>query len=203
MRSELWSVQPDEQTRYLNFAGGSQFFRAVSLAMDYSTDPFVSEKSAQWLINAKGMIQEVQSVHARAGGDLKARDDWAEEALVTLQSIQNRLPTDGVYIDILRYLDTDFTQQTRPSPRYAAWIVPKTGSVTQVDLGDALSIDRTILKLRKALGSMTAEDRPTDAVGFQELSPHLEQLSSLLWHPIEQRSVMHPLSLFRPTKARG
>ena len=188
LRKELWEIPAEKQAEYLSYAGGHEFFASVSLADDFKDDDVMTEKSIEWMINAKGIVQETQVAQA-VGLSAAGRDAFAKRPWVELDQIQAALPDDGVYVDIVRYLYTDYRKGTnqRPRSKYIAWIATKTGSPKLVDLGNARQVDQAVIRLRSALVDSVSQIKEMgELASFQATKPMLENATRVIWEPIRK-----------------
>lgn len=190
LRGDLWGMNAQEQREYLAQADGYTFYSSVALAIDFSHLPEVLAKSAEWLVNGKGLVEEAQSVQGGATLDLAKREAWAGRPWVALSDIKNALSDDEVLVDILSYLDFEFDAGATPSAteqRYAAWILTKNEDVRLIDLGRAEAIDQAVLDLRHAMdASVTQIQQFGDEVAYKNLQPSVIAASRLVWHPIRE-----------------
>ncbi|TWU01830.1 CHAT domain-containing protein [Neorhodopirellula pilleata] len=190
LRKELWGMNAQEQREYLAQTDRYTFYSSISLAIDFATLPDVLAMSAEWLINGKGLVEEAQSVQGGASLDLAKREAWAAQPWIDLNDIRDAIPDNGVYVDILSYLDFEFDETATPSAteqRYAAWIVTKTGDVRFIDLGPADAIDQAVVDVRRAMdASVQHIPELGDQAAYEKLKPALIAASRLIWHPIRE-----------------
>ncbi len=203
LRKELWEIPTEKQSDYLSYAGGHEFFASISLADDFKDDDVAAQRSIEWIINAKGIVQEVQVAQA-VGLQAERREAFANRPWVELVQIQDALPPDGIYVDILRYLYTDFREAAdqRPQSRYIAWIVGKTGPPRIVDLGSARSLDRTIMRLRTTLYESVAEvEKIGERESYQILKPAIEKATKVIWEPLRENFGNAKVVIISPDQA--
>ncbi len=223
---------------------------ALSLGYCYSRNAHLAQRSASWLLNAKGLAQQTlaagplttrdsreprlrqqieqlldlrrQLAHltltpARPGQEetrrqrLEVLTSQEQELATRLQQqgaavevadpwvhldlLRGALPEGAAFIDIARFSVYDFQatgkQKRWQSARYVAWVTPRQGAVSVVDLGEAAKIDAAVAVARQALedaplllkgarGEVAAEQHTRQALGalaalvLQPLQRHLE-----------------------------
>ena len=135
----------------------------------------------------------------RSSTAAKLANPWVE-----LADVRARISADGVLIDIARFRIDQFDPRTNlyvyAPARYVAWVIPATGNVRIVDLGDAAKIDKAIQAARQtlehAVDRLEKRDKEktleTDAVEklgavakliFEPLKPHLGTATKLVLSP--------------------
>ncbi|MCM2373476.1 CHAT domain-containing protein [Aporhodopirellula aestuarii] len=205
IRKELWGMNALEQREHLAQADSYTFFSSISLAVDFAHVPQVSDMSAEWLINGKGLVEEAQSVQGGATLDLKKREAWASQPWVTCDDIRGTLSDNEVFVDVLSYLDFEFDADATPSStgqRYAAWILTNTGNARFIDLGPAEPIDNAVKDLTHGIGESVAQIRQHgEQTAYQQLIPQLTAASRLIWHPILKACDRKPDVLISPDQS--
>lgn len=188
LRRDLWSVPAERQADYLSFHGGTQFFRSLSLAIDFEANPEIRKTSLEWLINAKGLIRETRAMQAGAVTDLEKRTQFVERPFVSFDEVRQALPEDGVYVDIIRYQDFDFRKPAaEPVEKYAAWIAGKTGDVEIIELGEVKAIDQMVISLKARLLETAPKAIRNEIGAWEDVQPELEKVSRQLWEPLRSR----------------
>ena len=115
-------------------------------------------------------------IEAAARAGVKVNRELVEA--VHIEAVQSKLKSNEVLIEIVRYARVAWNQtkgKYRKSPRYAAFVFGRTGSVSWHDLGDAEGLDRLALALRSSLERRAALDIRQSSL----------ELGKLLWKPIE------------------
>ncbi|MGB7347300.1 MAG: CHAT domain-containing tetratricopeptide repeat protein [Pirellulaceae bacterium] len=189
LRNELWGISPEKQADYLSYVAGTDFFDAISLALDMKDQPVAAHLSMEWLINGKGLVNELQATQA-GGNSLQRRDLFANVPFVSLHELQQNLADNTAYVDILRYLDSDLSSDRHGSEkrtaRYAAWVVHKTGAPKIVDLGLALFIDDAVVGTRRRINEASfVISEVGEAAAYRSMEPSLLRTSQRIWEPIK------------------
>ena len=70
---------------------------------------------------------------------------------ITLESIQSTVPENAALVEFALYQPTDPRSANQPPPRYAVYLITRSGSPQWADLGEAAPIDRAIEAWRQAL----------------------------------------------------
>ena len=89
---------------------------------------------------------------------------------VTIESVQQALPTDGALVEYVTYLP-DIVDVPHGKLRYAAYVLLSSGAPRAVDLGDAGTIDELVQKLRR----MLADPRSLPDAVARELDQRIMQ----------------------------
>ena len=182
LRRDLWNIAPLKQNEFLSNKAGWDFFNAIVFAIDNKESQEVCQKSIQWLINGKGIVQETQAMQAGAVNDLSKRETFVNRPYVKLTEITKVLPENGVYVDIIRYIE-----ENEADEKYAAWILDKKGKTTIVQLGILDEIDESVIALKKAILD-TAKKANTDEMGaFNAVQPLLKDATEKIWEPIRSK----------------
>ncbi len=112
----------------------------------------------------------------------------------SLADLQQSIPDNAVFVDILRFVPTKFDNATRavvvaPS-HYVAWIVSsqKHQTVRVVDLGEAEAIDAQVLEIRHRFQE-TSDRKEIDRLGGEDavatkLNLQLRELANQIYAPI-------------------
>jgi CHAT domain-containing protein/tetratricopeptide (TPR) repeat protein len=119
---------------------------------------------------------------------------WTE-----LKQVQAALPAGSVFIDFARFRAYNPTERKEQPAHYVAWITPKDGPTRLVDLGDAKTIDATVVQVSKALenagktlkteGEIKAEKAVREPLArlakliLEPLRPHLDKASRWVISP--------------------
>ncbi len=126
---------------------------------------------------------------AERGLALAAQGATAEKP-VTLDELRARLPDGGALVEFTAYRPTDPRKAGKDQAaarRYVAFVLPKSGPVAAIPLGDVAEIDGRIATLRKALqtprGNFEAPARGLHDVLVAALGPHLGGAKHLVIAP--------------------
>ena len=165
-------------------------FSSLSLAARENVPQNVLQSTAEWLANGKG-IAETALAAARLRPELRTESlPW-----VALDEVRDGIPADGIFVDIARQDLINFEggsyEQQVLDPHYVAWIVPKVGDVSRVDLGDAAEIDKTVDEIRKSVQDAGSSDgailNQGEIEATAELNKQMASLNDLLWAKIQTR----------------
>ena len=189
---ELPAINSNEQGRFLISKYNPAMFVSLSLGFQFPENPTVIDATAEWSGNSKGIAAEALAV-ARQSKQLKKKQPklrW-----VTLDEIRNQIADDGVWIDITRHDFIDFKgknyKQRLQDPQYVAWIVPKEGKVSRVELGNAAEIDKVVDALRDVIKSATGEKGTLQKLGevdaTREAKEALAAVADRVWKPLEAK----------------
>lgn len=112
------------------------------------------------------------------------------ERPVALDDLRARLPDGGVLVEFAAYRPTDprkVGKDQTAARRYVAFVLPKSGPVAAVPLGEVAEIDGRVATLRKALqtprGGFDAPARGLHEALFAALAPHLGDARHLVVAP--------------------
>ncbi len=115
---------------------------------------------------------------------------------VSLADLQQSIPNNAVFVDILRFVPTKFDSTTKElvvlPPHYVAWIVGGQNSKTVgvVDLGEAEAIDARILNIRRWFQTTTDRDEILrlggEDVVATRLNLKLRELARKIYAPLAQ-----------------
>jgi tetratricopeptide (TPR) repeat protein len=113
----------------------------------------------------------------------------ANAAWVELADVRKALAPSAVLVEIARFdrkkLDWKPGDKFSLGPRYAAWVIPPTGAVRVIDLGEAGPIDAAVKAARTELEAsartIRAEGEPAAEA---RLRKPLERLAKLVLHPL-------------------
>ena len=190
----LWKDLPRLDTGAQQKLMGRTFqwtlFSSLSLAARETVPQNVLQSTAEWLANGKG-IAETALAAARLKPELRPESlSW-----VSLDEVRDGIPEDGVFVDIVRQDLINFEggsyEQQVLDPHYVAWIVPKMGDVSRVDLGDATEIDRTVDEIRKSVQDAGSSDgailNQGEIEATAELNKQMASLNDLLWTKIQSQ----------------
>ncbi len=113
---------------------------------------------------------------------------------ISLAELQQSIPGNAVFVDILRFVPTKFDSKTKQvavsPPHYVAWIVSGQNAkdVDVVDLGEAEAIDARILKIRRWFQVTMDRDEILRLGGedlvAKKLNLKLRDLANLIYAPI-------------------
>ncbi len=121
----------------------------------------------------------------------------ARFAPVTLEAVQNAIPSDAALLEYTVYRPLDPTiEQPRP-PRYAVYVLKADGTLHWADLGEAAPIDRAIQQFRRALSTPTRQATAVRRTGARlaaqviaPIAPALTGIRHLLLSPDSQLNLI-------------
>ena len=129
-------------------------------------------------------------IDAAERGLALAAQGATQEKPVTLDELRARLPDGGALVEFTAYRPTDprkAGKDQEAARRYVAFVLPKSGPVAVVPLGDVAEIDGRVATLRKALqtprGNFDAPARGLHDVLVAALGPHLGGAKHLVIAP--------------------
>ena len=162
-------------------------FSSLSLAAREGVKQNVLQSTAEWLANGKGIAES-----ALAAARLKPKLQPKSLPWVSLEKVRDGIPADGIFIDMVRQDLINFEggsyEQLVLDPHYIAWIVPKKGDVSRVDLGDAAEIDKTVDQIRKSIQDAGSSDgailNQGEIEATAELNKQMADLNDVLWSKI-------------------
>ncbi|MBE9099864.1 tetratricopeptide repeat protein [filamentous cyanobacterium LEGE 07170] len=109
---------------------------------------------------------------------------------VTLEAVQQQIPADGALVELVRYRPVDAAaprQERLGAPRYAAYMLFRSGTLRSVDLGDAEALDLQLFAFRDALRTPSSPIQPLarelDAQLMQPIRALLGNATHLLISP--------------------
>jgi len=197
---ELPALKPVEQGRFMIVNYNPAIFSALSLGFQFPENAQVVNATAEWSANAKGIATEALAVARKAKRDRLNRKGAivsSSEKLrwVTLDEIRETITDDGVWIDITRQDFIDFkgksNQQRLQDPQYVAWIVPKKGEISRIELGDAAEIDKLVDALRKVINGAAGVGGKLRNLGeleaTEEAKKTLAAVGDRIWNPIQAK----------------
>lgn len=127
---------------------------------------------------------------AERGLALAAQGAAAANKPVVLDELRARLPDGGALVEFAAYRPTDprkAGKDQEAARRYVAFVLPKSGPVAAVPLGDVAEIDGRVATLRKALqtprGNFDAPARGLHGALVAALEPHLGGAKHLVIAP--------------------
>ena len=182
---------------------------ALCLGPARATDPSVTTRTAEWLLNGKAVAHDALAAAARGAADrspvrptLNLRRQAAGIAItppsagrkrpadpwVSLASVQAALPDGAVLIDIVR-LDQHRISLGKPTERqparYVAWVTGKTTATKVIDLGPAAEIDAAVAAARKAMADAPTAIRADGEVAAEKkLRDSASALARLVLDPL-------------------
>ncbi len=107
------------------------------------------EQSQQEIATLKAKAEQIEATLANRSAQFRTKSE-----AVTIEKVQQLIPSDGVLVEMVSYYPYDPTiKDWISSPRYLAYILPKQGQPTWVDLGDAATINSAMVSLRKSIVS--------------------------------------------------
>ncbi len=116
----------------------------------------------------------------------KLADPW-----IDIAAVRRRISADGVLIEIARF--PVYQYGAKPGGKqwgvahYAAWLIPATGPIRMVDLGDAVVIDTAIQAARQALESTVdgLEKRQSEKKLEADAAEKLAAVAKLVFEPLK------------------
>ncbi len=102
----------------------------------------------------------------------------------TLETIQPLIPADAALVQLVRYQPFDPKAPQNESygaPRYAAYILTRSGEPQGIDLGDAAAIDEAVESFRQVFKVQNAPPTPLD-----DVRAAARDLDKLLMQPVRQ-----------------
>jgi CHAT domain-containing protein/Flp pilus assembly protein TadD len=125
-------------------------------------------------------IDELQATLARRSTEFKQQIQP-----ITLAAVQAQIPDNTALVEITQY--KPFNPKAKAgekwgTPRYAAYLLTRNGSVTAIDLGEAAPIDQLTTRFRRALrsrdGDIKAIARQLDSQLMQPIRAKLQALGA-------------------------
>ena len=185
---ELPALPGAEQRDFMIRTYDATLYLALSLGFRHPDNQQVVNATAEWIANGKGIATE--ALAAARANDVQKELPW-----VTLDEIRKAIPDDGIWIDISNVDVRNYEARSRKElflgPSYVAWIVPKVGDVSRVELGDAAEIDALVDKVRVAMELAAGSDGELVKVGEVEATRKANEallaISKRVWEPIEAK----------------
>jgi tetratricopeptide (TPR) repeat protein len=108
---------------------------------------------------------------------------------IELDAIRQALPKDGLLVDIVRFrparVGKKGDQSAWDEARYVAWVIPPTGDVTIVDLGEAALIDDAVHAARRIIATSADRSREIGEAKAQQMAfAALQKVSDLVLKPL-------------------
>ena len=121
-----------------------------------------------------------------------------EAQSVTIAAVQQQIPAGSVLVELVRYQPFNAkaigTDSQWGSPRYAAYVLQRTGIPKWVELDDAAALDRTVERFRQALksqsGNIKQVARDLDEQLMRPIRPLLGNANHLLLSPDSQLNLV-------------
>ena len=180
---ELPLLTSPEQNKFMVATYNPAFFISLSLGFSFPDNQNVVDATAEWSANGKGIGSEAMYA---------ARHDKTNRSLpwISLQQIRDSLGQDEVWVNITRQDFIDYQGQTYKQrlkdAQYVAWMVPKNGKVSRIELGDAATIEKLVDTARRAAAKPTASEQD-DADMIDEAKRALAQVAQQVWDPIRSK----------------
>ena len=114
----------------------------------------------------------------------QSREYRAQALAVTIDAVQAALPADAVLVEFISYRPFDplaIKRDARFGPaRYVAFVLGRTGAPVSLDIGDAVTIDALVDRLRRALRNPKDRDvtRIARELDAKVMAPVRERLSN-------------------------
>jgi CHAT domain-containing protein/Tfp pilus assembly protein PilF len=128
-------------------------------------------------------VAALEAERQRLESEVSARsaEFRAEQRPVPIEEVQQALPEGTALVEIVLYVPFDETASKpaarRGKPRYAVYVVKRTGGPAWVDLGEAAPIDARVAALRDAIADPVRDPRPkARALDAQLMQPIRAQL---------------------------
>ena len=132
----------------------------------------------------------VADIDAAERGLAQAAQGAPKEAPATLEELRAGLPEDGALVEFAVYHPRDPRRAGRDqaaTPRYVAFVLPKSGPIAAVPLGEAAEIEGRVATLRKALatprGQFEAPARGLHDAVIAKIERHLGGAKHLVLSP--------------------
>ncbi|MGB1014314.1 MAG: CHAT domain-containing protein, partial [Nannocystaceae bacterium] len=155
--------------------------RLASVVYHPSPEQFYDAEELKMLVGDVANVERELAQTARRAG--------TPEPVVELHALRAELPENGALIEFATYypIDPKLGPKQNQDPRYAAYILPKSGPVVAVPLGKASEIDGRIATVRKALATPRGKYKQParglhDAI-VAKLEPHLGNAKHLVIAP--------------------
>ncbi len=199
MREVLPSLNESEQLSVL-LDHEHKLFAPLSLCVAQRTDQRFVDRSAEWLLNAKGLSQTALAMQNQRLMDTQAqkgviRDSEAAIRLpdwTSLDAVRKTLQVDEVLLEFVSFNEFDFAAKdllTRwKPPRYAVWVIPPAGKaqVRLIELGSKQEIDDAITRTRERIMDIKAIQSQGDEQATQTVIGELRKLSQRLLTPLRE-----------------
>ncbi|BAY35687.1 peptidase-like protein [Nostoc sp. NIES-2111] len=111
----------------------------------------------------------------------RSQEFRTQSQLVTIETVQKLIPADGALVEIVRYRPVNLKAAPEDQfgkPRYAVYVLPAKGQPKGIDLGDAETIEQTLIQLRKDL-----QDQKTP---ISQMKQSARELDSILMQPVRK-----------------
>jgi tetratricopeptide (TPR) repeat protein len=137
--------------------------------------------------------RQVETMEGRLAGEsvLTARE--LKDRAITVDGVAHSLPGNSALVEFAKIRDFDFARGTwKPSERYVAFVLRKSGDASLADLGEAgkvaLLVRRALEDIRssKGVAGSRPAKKPRARPAFQASLRSLEELYAALWAPMEQ-----------------
>ena len=132
-------------------------------------------------------VSQIESKAAEISLQLSSQN-VAEQAFapIAIDAVQREIPADAALIEIVRYLPTNADGSERPaaSAHYAAYVLNRQGIAGAVDLGEAATIDRLAVELRRALATQSGSVKEPARQLYQKIIAPLDAVLSNKTHLI-------------------
>ncbi|MGB7324002.1 MAG: CHAT domain-containing tetratricopeptide repeat protein [Rubripirellula sp.] len=184
----LAQLSNNDQQKLMTTTYQWTLFMALSLADEFPNDLAVREATAVWLANGKGIATDA-FVNAKRGNQDNA------VLWTTIDELRAAMDDQSVWIDIVRQDVIKFHaaqySERLGDPHYVAWILPKTGDIQRIDLGDANAIDALVDRFRSLIGKSGGAGGEVASVGeiaaTETIESVLAEVAKAVWQPIQMR----------------
>ncbi len=150
---------------------------------DHSNIIFMREEERKSSENQNQQLEEIHTTGRQLEDEVSRRSHTLgnKPKLVTIEVIQQLIPTNTAFLELFRY--QPFNPNKPPNeqfgkPRYAAYILYKTGEPQAIDLGAAEPIDKALEKLRKYLRN--------PKVPLEQLKRSARKLDKMVMQPVRE-----------------
>ncbi len=116
-----------------------------------------------------------------------------QQRKITVAAISKKLPQNGVLVEFVKIDDFDFAKgKGMGSSRYLAFVLPISGDVTLIDLGDATSLEEQIrralegIKVSMQSRNIKVIKKHEDAQPIQQSMQSLNDLYMRVWEPLQK-----------------
>ena len=127
---------------------------------------------------------EARAQQLEASLSQQSREYRAQAQTVTIPAVQSALPADAVLVEFIAYRPFDplaVKRDARFGPgRYVAFVLGRTGAPLSIDVGDAVTVDALVDRLRRALRNPRDREvtRVARALDAQVMAPVRTRLGS-------------------------
>ncbi|MDB9312253.1 CHAT domain-containing protein, partial [Spirulina sp. CS-785/01] len=143
----------------------------------------------QQVSQLKGKANQLEAQLARTSSQFRT-----QTAPVTIETVQQLIPSDAALVEIVVYQPYDAKTDTFGEPHYAAYILNSTGNPQWVDLGETKPINQAVQAFKTALSNGTNQVQTTgrnlDQLLMQPIRAKLGNTQKLLLSPDGQLNLI-------------